>query len=92
MTYPNDAAKLANAWVTVGMPIDRIAEMYLILQEILTKEREQSAFLEQLLATRHGDGWEKLTIVEAEKYYMAEKKAQWLRKKRKSQEVLFAIK
>lgn len=39
------------------------------LQNDLMKEKEHSAFLEKLLKTLYGDGWEKLTLYEAGKWH-----------------------
>jgi len=39
------------------------------LQEELRAEKEGSAFLEKLLKTLYGDGWEKLTLYDAKKWH-----------------------
>jgi len=38
------------------------------LEAELEIEKEYSAFLEELLKTLYGDGWEKLTLYDAEKW------------------------
>jgi len=39
----------------------------IVLEEKLNTEIEHSRFLEELLKTLYGDGWDKLTLFEAKK-------------------------
>jgi len=80
--YTEQHKELAFAWESVGMPLDDIALMHLTLKEKLKKEEDHTKFLGMLLKILWGEGWEKLTIAEAERYIrvairFAEEEAIW---------------